>query len=77
MSACIAASGVLAPNGCIYFAPRCTGQVLCVITAAQTAEMIGPELEGEDKFEASGVLAPNGCIYFAPCDAGQVLSVRT
>ena len=71
------ASGVLAPNGCIYFAPCYAGQVLCVNPEAQTAEMIGPELDGELKFEASGVLAPNGCIYFAPHDAGQVLSVRT
>ena len=72
-----AAGGVLAPNGCIYFAPCDAGQVLCVNPEAQTAEMIGPELDGWNMFLAGGVLAPNGCIYFAPYEAGQVLSVRT
>ena len=52
-------------------------QVLCVNPEARTAETIGPELDGDEKFAAGGVLAPNGCIYFAPYEAGQVLSVRT
>ena len=68
---------MLAPNGCIYFAPEAARQVLCVNTEARTAETIGPELDGDEKFAAGGVLAPNGCIYFAPYEAGQVLSVRT
>ena len=67
----VAASGVLAPNGCIYFAPRCTGQVLCVPTHAQTAEMTGPELDGEFQFQTAGVLAPNDRIYFAPFPAAS------
>ena len=40
---------------------------------AGTVEMMGPELQGEYKFQAGGVLAANGCIYFAPYDARQVL----
>ena len=40
------ASGVLAPNKCIYFAPGSAGQVLCINTDAGTVEMIGPELDG-------------------------------
>merc|ERR1719387_802355 len=72
----VLAGGVLAANGCMYFAPYNARQVLCVSPEAGTAEMMGPELEGDDKFLAGGVLAANGCVYFAPCDARQVLCVN-
>ena len=67
---------VLGGKGLFFFAPFNAGQVLCVNPEAQTAAMIGPELDRPQMFYSCGVLAPNGCIYFAPYDAGQVLSVR-
>ena len=71
------AGGVLAANGCIYFAPCNARQVLCVNPEAGTAEMMGPELAGNFKFWAGGVLAANGCIYFAPSCARQVLCMNS
>ena len=68
------AKGVLAPSGCIYFAPISGGRVLC-INAEGIVEMIGFELAGEGQYVAGGVVAPNGCIYFAPAYAGQVLCI--
>ena len=46
---------------------------LQAVMATNTAEMMGPELEGNSKFQVGGVLAANGCIYFAPDNARQVL----
>ena len=47
-----------------------------VLDTIVVAEMIGPELEGSDKFQAGGILASNGCIYYAPYDARRVLCVN-
>merc|ERR550532_1309968 len=70
------ARGVLARDGCIYFAPRDAARVLRIDPQTEAVEYVGPELPGEDKYLSGGVLAPNGCIYFAPCDALRVLRVE-
>ena len=48
-----------------------------VQTVPGTVEMMGPEMAGNDKYNAGGVLAPNNSIYFAPFDAAQVLCINT
>ena len=66
---------MLAANGKIYCAPACAGRVLCVDPEAHAVEMLGPELEGGDKYSAGGVLAANDKIYCAPSCAGRVLCI--
>ena len=67
-------AGVLAPNGCIYFAPYEAYQVLC-ITAEGIVQTLGPELRGDNKYWGEGVLAPNGVIYFRSPFINRVLSI--
>ena len=68
-------SPIFAPHGKIYFAPFSARRVLSIDPQAQTTEMVGPELDGENKFSPGGLLAPNGMIYFAPFSAHRVLSI--
>ena len=70
------ASGVLATNGKIYFAPRDAHQVLSIDPETQTVEMLEPRMWNSGlRYFAAGVLASNGKIYVAPCEARQVLSI--
>ena len=67
-------AGVLAPNGCIYFAPYEAKKVLC-ITAEGIVQTLGPEMRGHNKYWAGGVLAPNGVMYFPSPFSDKVLSI--
>ena len=64
-------SGVLAPNGNIYFVPINASKVLELNPDTLTTRLIGNNLIGNDKW-ISGVLAPNGNIYFAPRNINQI-----
>ena len=68
------AGGVLARDGCIYFAPDNAGKVLRITTGG-AVELLEPEIEGLLKYSAGGVLAQDGCVHFAPYDAGRILSI--
>merc|ERR1712032_869549 len=59
------AGGVLAPDGCVYFAPLNEGKVMC-INQESAVEFVGPKIPWERKFVSAGALAPDGCIYYAP-----------
>ena len=67
-------AGVLAPNGCIYFAPYQAKQVLC-ITEEGIVQTLGPENHGDFKYWGGGVLAPNGVVYFYSPFTDLVLSI--
>ena len=59
----------------IYFAPCDAPQVLCIDPETHTSEMLGPELDGDDRHCVDGVLAATGKIYVAPCDTPQVICI--
>merc|ERR1712050_791530 len=52
-------------------------KVLHIDSTVGIVKLVGPKLEGKDKYAADGVLAHDGRIYFAPADALQVLCVHT
>jgi hypothetical protein len=72
-------SGVLAPNGKIYLAPR-NGSLLSVIDpSTNTVSVINSTFPGGAAFYTGGVLAPNGKIYLnqAGISVGRVIDPAT
>lgn len=72
-------SGVLAPNGKIYLAPR-NGSLLSVIDpSTNTISVINSTFPGGAAFYTGGVLAPNGKIYLnqAGISVGRVIDPAT
>jgi len=72
-------SGVLAPNGKIYLAPR-NGSLLSVIDpSTNTVSVINSTFPGGAAFYIGGVLAPNGKIYLnqAGISVGRVIDPAT
>ena len=47
--------GVLAPTGCIYFAPFVAGKALC-INAEGDVELLEPRIPGEDTYQGGGLI---------------------
>jgi hypothetical protein len=69
----LVASGVLAPNGCIYGIPHNSETVLKIDPSEDSVTTFG-SLSGSRKWYG-GVLAPNGCIYGIPHNSETVLKL--